>query len=72
MKMNSFWSHRSLQGSKSKSSNIEKQLDDQDIRQIHVDPLTITPLAKNSETIQSYLLPLVSKHIQRKRHLFAI
>ena len=58
-----------FKGSKPKSLNIEKQLDDQDIRQIHVDPLTITPLAKNSETIQSYLLPLVSKHIQRKEHL---
>lgn len=30
-------------GSKSKALNIEKQLDDQNIRQIHIDPTVVTP-----------------------------
>ncbi|MDN5622444.1 MAG: hypothetical protein L0G96_04855, partial [Acinetobacter sp.] len=56
-------------GSKSKALNIEKQLDDQNIRQIHIDPTVVTPLAAYSESSQSYVLPLVAKHIQRKEHL---
>lgn len=56
-------------GQKSKALNIEKQLDDQDTRQIHVDPTTFTPLAAHSESSQSYVLPLIAKHIQRKEHL---
>jgi hypothetical protein len=56
-------------GQKSKALNIEKQLDDQDTRQIHVDPTTVTPLAAYSKTSQCYVLPLVAKHIQRKEHL---
>lgn len=56
-------------GEKSKALNIEKQLDDQDTRQILVDPTIVTPLAAYSESSQSYVLPLVAKHIQRKEHL---
>lgn len=56
-------------GQKSKALNIEKQLDDQDTRQIHVDPTTVTPFAAHSEYSQSYALPLIAKHIQRKEHL---
>ncbi|HEB4102581.1 hypothetical protein RFH39_13540 [Acinetobacter baumannii] len=56
-------------GQKSKALNIEKQLDDQDTRQILVDPTIVTPLAAYSESGQSYVLPLVAKHIQRKEHL---
>lgn len=56
-------------GQKSKALNIEKQLDDQDTRQILVDPTIATPLAAYSESSQSYVLPLVAKHIQRKEHL---
>ena len=58
-------------GQKSKALNIEKQLDDQDTRQILVDPTIVTPLAAYSESSQSYVLPLVAKHIQRKEHLLA-
>ena len=56
-------------GQKSKALYIEKQLDDQDTRQILVDPTIVTPLAAYSESSQSYVLPLVAKHIQRKEHL---
>lgn len=56
-------------GQKSKALNIEQQLDDQDTRQIFVDPTIVTPLAAYSESSQSYVLPLVAKHIQRKEHL---
>ena len=56
-------------GQKSKALNIEKQLDDQDTRQILVDPTIVTPIAAYSESSQSYVLPLVAKHIQRKEHL---
>ncbi|MFX9003779.1 hypothetical protein ABTN42_19860, partial [Acinetobacter baumannii] len=56
-------------GQKSKALNIEEQLDDQDTRQILVDPTIVTPLAAYSESGQSYVLPLVAKHIQRKEHL---
>lgn len=56
-------------GQKSKALNIEKQLDDQNTRQILVDPTMVTPLAAYSESSQSYVLPLVAKHIQRKEHL---
>ena len=41
-------------GQKSKALNIEKQLDDQDTRQILVDPTIVTPLAAYSESSQSY------------------
>jgi len=58
-----------LKGSKSKALNIEKQLDDQSARQIYVDPAVVTPIAAYSESSQSYVLPLVAKHIQRKEHL---
>lgn len=56
-------------GSKSKAIIIEKQLDDEDNRQIHVDPSVVTPIARYSESVQSYVLPLISKHILRKEHL---
>ncbi|MEQ1370446.1 hypothetical protein ABLT80_15720 [Acinetobacter schindleri] len=56
-------------GQKSKALNIEEQLDDQDTRQILVDPTIVTPLAAYSESCQSYVLPLIAKHIQRKEHL---
>ena len=56
-------------GQKSIALNIEKQLDDQDTRQIHIDPTVVTPLAKYSESSQSYVLPLIAKHIHRKEHL---
>lgn len=56
-------------GQKSKALNIEKQLDDQDTRQILLDPTDVTPLAAHSESSQNYVLPLVAKHIQRKEHL---
>ncbi|GAA5012368.1 hypothetical protein GCM10023206_21140 [Acinetobacter puyangensis] len=56
-------------GSKAKALNIEKQLDDQDTRQILLDPTNVTPIAAYSESSQSYILPLVAKHIQRKEHL---
>lgn len=58
-----------LKGSKSKALNIEKQLDDQNARQIHIDPAVVTPIAAYSESSQNYILPLVAKHIQRKEHL---
>lgn len=58
-----------IKGQKSKAFNIEQQLDEQDERQIYVDPLNVTPLAAYSESVQSYVLPLVAKHIQRKEHL---
>src|SRR5690606_7340060 len=44
-------------GQKSKALNIEQQLDDQDTRQIFVDPTIVTPLAAYSESGQSYVLP---------------
>ncbi|MHA3056598.1 hypothetical protein ACX1NT_01550 [Acinetobacter sp. ANC 5584] len=56
-------------GQKSKALNIEEQLDDQNTRQIYIDPSTVTPLAAYSESSQNYVLPLVAKHIQRKEHL---
>lgn len=56
-------------GSISKAENIENQLDAQENRQIHVDPTTVTPVAEYSESSQSYVLPLIAKHIQRKEHL---
>ncbi|MHA3116569.1 hypothetical protein E0H86_11725 [Acinetobacter sp. ANC 4635] len=56
-------------GKKSKALNIEEQLDDQNTRQIHIDPSTVSPLAAYSESSQNYILPLVAKHIQRKEHL---
>src|SRR5690606_11646410 len=58
-----------LKGSSCKALKIEKQLDNQDIRQIHFNPSSLTPLAKYSESIQRYVLPLVAKHVQRKDHL---
>ncbi|MBJ9987002.1 hypothetical protein IAE19_16345 [Acinetobacter sp. S40] len=58
-----------IKGQKSKAFNIEQQLDEQDERQIYVDPINVTPLAAYSESVQSYVLPLVAKHIQRKEHL---
>ncbi|MDR6107058.1 hypothetical protein [Acinetobacter baylyi] len=58
-----------IKGQKSKAFNIEQQLDEQYERQIYVDPLNVTPLAAYSESVQSYVLPLVAKHIQRKEHL---
>ena len=56
-------------GSKSKSLNIETLIDEPENRQILVDPSTVTPLSSYSESSQSYVLPLVAKHIQRKEHL---
>ncbi|MHA3097456.1 hypothetical protein [Acinetobacter brisouii] len=56
-------------GAKSKALNIETLIDEPVDRQIIVDPISITPLAAHSETSQSYVLPLVAKHIQRKEHL---
>ena len=56
-------------GGKSKALNIETLIDEPVDRQIIVDPINITPLAAHSETSQSYVLPLVAKHIQRKEHL---
>lgn len=57
-------------GTKSKALNIENLIDEPSHRQIVVDPISVTPLATHSETSQSYVLPLVAKHIQRKEHLF--
>ena len=57
-----------IKGAKSTALNLEKQLDDQDCRQILVDPSSVTPLATYSESTQAYVLPLVAKHIQRKEH----
>ncbi|MDU4033421.1 hypothetical protein [Acinetobacter sp.] len=54
---------------KSKALNIETLIDEPVSRQIVVNPTHVTPLATHSETIQSYVLPLVAKHIQRKEHL---
>ena len=54
---------------KSKALNIETLIDEPVSRQIVVNPTHVTPLAAHSETIQSYVLPLVAKHIQRKEHL---
>ncbi|MBB6363906.1 hypothetical protein [Acinetobacter lwoffii] len=54
---------------KSKALNIETLIDESVSRQIVVNPTHVTPLAAHSETIQSYVLPLVAKHIQRKEHL---
>lgn len=56
-------------GAKSKALNIETLIDEPVSRQIVVNPTHVTPLAAHSETIQSYVLPLVAKHIQRKEHL---
>lgn len=56
-------------GAKSKALNIETLIDEPIDRQIVVDPTHVTPLAAHSETSQSYVLPLVAKHIQRKEHL---
>ncbi|WP_284077691.1 hypothetical protein [Acinetobacter nosocomialis] len=56
-------------GAKSKALNIETLIDEPINRQIVVNPIDITPLAAHSETSQSYVLPLVAKHIQRKEHL---
>ena len=56
-------------GAKSKALNIETLIDEPVDRQIIVDPISITPLSAHSETSQSYVLPLVAKHIQRKEHL---
>jgi len=56
-------------GAKSKALNIETLIDEPVDRQIVVDPIRVTPLAAHSETSQSYVLPLVAKHIQRKEHL---
>ena len=58
-------------GTKSKTLVYEKQLDDHEERLFGVDPATITPLANTSETSQRYVLPIISKHIQRKEHLLA-
>lgn len=54
---------------KSKALNIETLIDEPVSRQIVVNLTHVTPLAAHSETIQSYVLPLVAKHIQRKEHL---
>ena len=54
---------------KSKALNIETLIDEPVSRQIVVNPTHVTPLAAHSETIQSYVLPLIAKHIQRKEHL---
>ncbi|RKG52170.1 hypothetical protein D7V64_10780 [Acinetobacter cumulans] len=54
---------------KSKALNIETLIDAPIDRQIVVDPTHVTPLAAHSETSQSYVLPVVAKHIQRKEHL---
>ena len=56
-------------GAKSKAQNIETLIDEPINRQIVVNPTDVTPLAAHSETSQSYVLPLVAKHIQRKEHL---
>ncbi|EJB8375490.1 MULTISPECIES: hypothetical protein [Acinetobacter calcoaceticus/baumannii complex] len=56
-------------GAKSKALNIETSIDEPINRQIVVNPTDVTPLAAHSETSQSYVLPLVAKHIQRKEHL---
>lgn len=56
-------------GAKSKALNIETLIDEPINRQIVVNPTDVTPLAAHSETSQSYVLPLVAKHIQRKEHL---
>ncbi|QKQ68864.1 hypothetical protein [Acinetobacter sp. 10FS3-1] len=56
-------------GAKSKALNIETLIDEPINRQIVVNPTDVTPLAAYSETSQSYVLPLVAKHIQRKEHL---
>src|SRR5690606_560108 len=56
-------------GAKSKALNIEILIDQPIHRQIVVNPTHVTPLAAHSETSQSYVLPLVAKHIQRKEHL---
>lgn len=56
-------------GAKSRALNIETLIDEPINRQIVVNPTDVTPLAAHSETSQSYVLPLVAKHIQRKEHL---
>jgi hypothetical protein len=56
-------------GAKSKALNIETLIDEPIDRQIVANPTHVTPLAAYSETSQSYVLPLVAKHIQRKEHL---
>lgn len=56
-------------GARSKALNIETLIDEPMSRQIAVNPTHVTPLAAHSETSQSYILPLVAKHIQRKEHL---
>ncbi|MDQ8937178.1 hypothetical protein [Acinetobacter rudis] len=56
-------------GPKSKALNIETLIDEPINRQIVVNPTDVTPLAAHSETSQSYVLPLVARHIQRKEHL---
>lgn len=56
-------------GAESKALNIETLIDEPINRQIVVNPTDVTPLAAHSETSQSYVLPLVAKHIQRKEHL---
>lgn len=56
-------------GAKSRALNIETLIDEPINRQIVINPTDVTPLAAHSETSQSYVLPLVAKHIQRKEHL---
>ena len=56
-------------GAESKALSIETLIDKPINRQIVVNPTDVTPLAAHSETSQSYVLPLVAKHIQRKEHL---
>ncbi len=50
-----------------RSSTIPNQSEGQ--CQMVVNPTDVTPLAAHSETSQSYVLPLVAKHLQRKEHL---
>ena len=57
-------------GPRAKPSTIEKLVDEPKLREIDVDPSHYTPLASYSESSQSYVLPLVAKHIQRSEHLF--
>ncbi|MDM1021753.1 hypothetical protein QSV37_15820 [Acinetobacter sp. VNK23] len=56
-------------GASPKALSIETLIDKPINRQIVVNPTDVTPLAAHSETSQSYVLPLVAKHIQRKEHL---
>ena len=56
-------------GASPKALSIKTLIDKPINRQIVVNPTDVTPLAAHSETSQSYVLPLVAKHIQRKEHL---